>query len=129
MSGPTDLGSAGGEGVGSGVARVEPAASTPTLNSRPSVLPAGSTGAAATASVDPYHPGEFDALIASVWALEGADDPTRFDELLTAALAFIGAIAIDGVPPRLTTPHRAAALLRAMEQRALWGPDHPVRQP
>lgn len=126
MNGPTDLGSAGGEGVGSGAARVEPAASTPALNSRPSVLPTGSTGAAATASVDPYHPGEFDALIASVWSLEGADDPTRFDELLTAALAFIGALA-------LRTDHhvaeRAADLLRRMEQRALWGPDQPVRQP
>lgn len=61
MNNPTDLGSAGGEGVGSGAARVEPVASTPSLNSRPSVLPTGSTGAAATASV-----GQLAAALAGV---------------------------------------------------------------
>jgi hypothetical protein len=57
-----------------------------------------------------------------VWSLDD-DDPFRFDELLTSALAFIGRRALD------VADERAAALLRAMEQRALWGPDHPVRQP
>lgn len=83
-------------------------------------------GVAATASAGPYDPAEFEALIEAVWSLED-DDPTRFDELLHAALVFIGRVAFAPIGGQWDW--HAAELLRAMEQRALWGPDHPVVQP
>jgi len=86
----------------------------------------GSGGVAATASPDLYTDDEYEAFCAAVWSLAEDEDLTRFDDLLHAALAFIGAIALDRRPGSVD---RAVALLRAMEQRALWGPDHPVRQP
>lgn len=75
----------------------------------------------------PYDPAELEALVEAVWSLEGDADPTRFDELLHAALVLLGRIALD--PYGLSWRDQAAELLRSMEQRALWGPDHPVRQP
>lgn len=86
---------------------------------------AGSAGAAATAPAGPYDPAELEALIEAVWSLEG-DDPTRFDELLHAALVALGRIALN---PYAAERGMVTLLLRSMEQRALWGPDHPVRQP
>lgn len=96
-------------------------------------------GAAATASPaacdcmsEIYENKEFEAFIGAVWNFapdpDAEDDLTRFDELLHAALVFIAGIALDPS----TDPHeanRAAQMLRSMEQRALWGPDYPVRQP
>lgn len=83
-------------------------------------------GVAATASAGPYDPAELEALIEAAWSLEGDADPTRFDELLHAALVFLGRIALNPFPAERGL---ATQLLRSMEQRALWGPDHPVRQP
>lgn len=85
------------------------------------------------ASAGPYTFAELEALYTSVWSLEeDGTDLTRFHELLHAALVFIGRIALydedDGDTAAAWSPD-AAALLRTMEQRALWGPDHPVRQP
>lgn len=78
--------------------------------------------------LDPYAPEEFESLVAAVWDFDGCEtDLTRFDELLTAALAFIARITLDGLNGFEET--RAAELLRSMEQRALWGPGHPVKQP
>ena len=122
MTTPTELGRPADEAEREGSGRVETVAVARPANSPSAGLLEGSGGAAATASPDPYTEAEFDALVSSVWSLDD-DDPFRFDELLTAALAFIGRRALD------VTDGRAAALLRSMEQRALWGPDHPVRQP
>lgn len=77
-------------------------------------------------SPGPYDPAELEALMEAVWSLEG-DDPTRFDELLHAALVFVGRVAFAPIGGQWDW--HAAELLRSMEQRALWGPDHPVRQP
>lgn len=78
----------------------------------------------------PYIQEEYDALVAAVWDFDGCEsDLTRFDELLTTALAFIGRIARDGTRSTPLDQERAALLLRRMEQRALWGPDHTVVQP
>lgn len=68
-------------------------------------------------------------MIDAVWNFspsEVEEDLTRFNELLHAALVFIGRVASDGY---VEPPEAAAELLRSVEQRALWGPDHPVRQP
>lgn len=81
-----------------------------------------SGGAATASSPGPYDPAELEALIDAVWSLDGDIDPTRFDELLHAALVFIGRIALNPFP---TERGIATRLLRSMEQRALWGPDHP----
>lgn len=106
--------------VGSG--RVEPVrVSASTATEKPSLAPP-----LAHDVPEPFTEDEYDALITSVWSLDN-DDPTRFDELLSHALAFIGRIALDGANG--LEESRAAELLRAMEQRSLWGPDHPVRQP
>lgn len=86
----------------------------------------GPAGVAATASAGPYDPAELEALIEAVWSLEGDADPTRFDELLHAALVSLGRIALN---PFAAERGMVTLLLRSMEQRALWGPDHPVRQP
>lgn len=70
---------------------------------------------------DPFTEAEFDAILGTIW--EGLDDdPTRFDDLLFTALGFIAGIALTSRADRL--PERAAGLLRRMEQRSLWGPDH-----
>lgn len=104
---------------------------TPDLTLVPTESERQPGGAAATAPPGPYCEAEFGAFIASVWnfpADDTGEDLTRFDELLHAALVFIAGIALDPS----TDPHeanRAAHVLRSMEQRALWGPDHPVRQP
>lgn len=76
--------------------------------------------------IGPYTDDEFDSLMTSVWSLE-EDDPTRFDELLSHAIGFIARLALEG--DNGFAESNAAVLLRSMEQRALWGPDHPVRQP
>lgn len=79
-------------------------------------------GAAATAPPEPLTPAEYDAIVSTIW--NGLpDDPFRIGDLLADALGFIGglALAFD------TDPHeadRATAVLREMEQRALWGPNH-----
>jgi hypothetical protein len=146
MTGATpELGSPEGDGVEVGSGRVEPVVSASALHSPPSGLPTRRGGAAPRAPpahaptcplvcctspydpavVGPYTVDEFDALISSVWSLD-TDDPFRFDELLNVALGFIGRIALDGSLPKFDRG-RAAELLRAMEQRAVHGPDHPVR--
>lgn len=90
----------------------------------------GSAGVAATASADPYTDDEFEALAWSVWSLTPDEDPTRFDELLAAALAFVARIALLEDPEVLrTVVPKARNLLREMQLRVLNGPDHPVRQP
>lgn len=81
-------------------------------------------GAAATASPadSPLTVEEFDAIVGAIWA-DLDDDPMRIGDLLATALGFIAGIALH----EDTDPHdaaRAAAVLREMEQRALWGPDH-----
>lgn len=81
---------------------------------------AGATDRSAPASPEPFTEAEFDSILGTIWnGLDG--DAHRFDDLLAQALGFIGGIA-------MRTDHhvaeRAAALLREMEQRALWGPDH-----
>ena len=87
----------------------------------------GPAGATAMASVGPYTFAELEALYTSIWSLEeDGTDLTRFHELLHASLVFIGRIALDEYGEWATD---AATLLRLMELRALWGPDHPVRQP
>ena len=92
----------------------------------------GPAGATAMASAGPYDPAELEALVEAVWSLE-EDDPTRFDELLHAALVMLGRIAMTRSslysPSSALDRQRVTQLLRSMEQRALWGPDHPVRQP
>jgi hypothetical protein len=85
-------------------------------------------GVAATASAGPYTFAELEALYTSVWSLEDdGTDLTRFHELLHAALVFIGRLALNEY--EYEWGYDAATLLRSMELRALWGPDHPVRQP
>lgn len=81
-----------------------------------------SGGAAATASPEPLTAPEFDAIVALIWD-DLDEDPLRVGDLLADALGFIGGIALD----IHSDPHdadRATAVLRAMEQRALWGPNH-----
>lgn len=88
---------------------------------------------AVTTSPGLYDPAELEALFRAVWSLDGDEDPTRFDELLHAALVFLGRLAVapDGTYVTSTPTGRAdmALLLRRMELRATLGPDHPVRQP
>jgi hypothetical protein len=65
---------------------------------------------------------EFDSIVALIWH-DLDSDRCRVGDLLADALGFIGGIAL-GVD---TDPHeadRATAVLRAMEQRALFGPYH-----
>lgn len=99
----------------------------------------GAGGAAATASPaacdcmsEKYKLEEFEAFIGAVWNFapdpDAEDDLTRFDELLHAALVYIGRVALDPSTDPFDAD-RAARLLRSMELRALWGPDHPVIQP
>jgi hypothetical protein len=70
----------------------------------------------------PLTPAEFDAIVGAIWA-DLDEDEFRIGDLLAVALGFIAGIALH----EDTDPHdaaRAAAVLREMEQRALWGPDH-----
>jgi hypothetical protein len=114
-----------GEGVAVGSVRVEPVVSADAPNSPP----AGTAGgAAATASPAPFTTEEFDAIVGAIWS-DLDDDPTRIGDLLAEALGFIGSLALRHViggplMPWLSVQLRAAELLRAMEQRALWGPDN-----
>lgn len=81
-------------------------------------------GAAATASPadPPLTPAEFDSIVAAIWE-DLEDDQFRVGDLLADALGFIAGIALhEDTDPRDAA--RAAAVLRAFEQRALWGPDH-----
>lgn len=92
----------------------------------------GSAGVAATASAGPYTPDEFRALFESVWSCspdspQDDGDLTMFNDLLHAALVFVGQVALR--PEWWDWHEQAAALLRSMEQRGLGGPDHPARQP
>lgn len=81
---------------------------------------AGATDRPAPASPEPFTAAEFDAIIGTIWnGLDG--DPHRFDDLLADALGFIGGIAVRAGS---NAAERAASLLREMEQRALWGPNH-----
>lgn len=69
---------------------------------------------------EPLTVDEYDAIVGTIW--NGLpDDPFRIGDLLAQALGFIGGIALHD------TDHpdadRATAVLRAMEQRSLWGPD------
>ncbi|MEU4391616.1 hypothetical protein [Kribbella sp. NPDC023855] len=65
---------------------------------------------------------EFDAIVGAIWA-DLDDDPMRIGDLLATAVAFIAGIALhEDTDPQDAA--RAAAVLREMEQRALWGPDH-----
>lgn len=67
----------------------------------------------------PFTVDEYDALITTIWSnLE--DDPQRFGNLMTRALAFIGQVAIGPVLGAFTKT-RATEVLREMEQRSLWG--------
>ncbi|WP_020385945.1 hypothetical protein [Kribbella catacumbae] len=70
----------------------------------------------------PFTAAEFDAIVSTIW--NGLpDDPFRIGDLLADALGFIAGIALhEDTDPNDAA--RAAAVLRAMEQRALWGPDH-----
>lgn len=80
----------------------------------------GSRGAAATAPREPMSPVEFDSIVSLIWH-DLDSDRARVGDLLADALGFIGAIALGGV----TDPDevdRASDVLRAMEQRALFGP-------
>lgn len=93
----------------------------------------GAGGAAATASpvtcdclapydnlAEPMTPVEFDSIVSLIWH-DLDSDRSRVGDLLADALGFIGGIAVD----IHTDPHdadRATAVLRAMEQRALFGP-------
>lgn len=72
-------------------------------------------------------PAELEALIEAVWSLDGDGDPTLFDELLHAALVYVGRIALTGCAEDEIA--RAATLLRSMQLRVLNGPDHLVEQP
>lgn len=118
----------GDEGVGVGSDRLDAGVVSALTPNSPS--PEGPGDAPSLASPGPYTPEEYDALVAAVWDFDGCEhDLTRFDELLTTALAFIGRIAIDGIRTVPLDQDRAALLLRRMEQRALWGPDHTVIQP
>lgn len=112
------------EGVEAGSDRLdagEVSASTP---NSPSV--AGSGGVLLPeAPPDPLTAAELDAIVTAIW--DGLDgDPFRVGDLLADALGFIGGLA-------LRTDHhvaeRATGLLRRMEQRALWGPEHPAEVP
>lgn len=83
-------------------------------------------GAAATASpADPFTREEWDAINAAIWT-DLEDDPFRFSDLLTVALGTLAGMALDAD----VGPHEAGyvalavRVLREMEQRALWGPDH-----
>lgn len=70
---------------------------------------------------EPFTEAEFDSIIGTIWnELDG--DPHRFDDLLAEALGFIAAVALR--PDLTDTAGRAIGLLRRMEQRSLWGPDH-----
>lgn len=112
------------EGVRAGYAGVE----TGHVSGRTPNSPSADAGPGMVQpSPGPYTFAELEALYTSIWSLEDdGTDLTRFHELLHAALVFIGRIAL-AYPADWSVD--AAALLRAMELRALWGPDHPVRQP
>lgn len=78
--------------------------------------------AASPAEQPPLTTAEFDAIVGAVWA-DLEEDPYRIGDLLAQALGFIAGIALhEDTDPRDAA--RAAAVLRAMEQRALWGPEH-----
>lgn len=65
---------------------------------------------------------EYDAIVSTIWN-DLDSDPRRFDDLLTEALTYI----VDVAVMNDTDPYeaaRATAVLRSMEQRALWGPNH-----
>jgi hypothetical protein len=71
--------------------------------------------------VSTYTTAEFDDLIGTLWGdLEG--DRHRFADLLSDAVGFIGGLAMQ--PELGAVSVRAVEHLRAMEQRALWGPNH-----
>jgi hypothetical protein len=87
-------------------------------------LDAGVVSAPAANSPPPAPPltvDEADSIICTVWS-DLAEDPRRFDDLLTQAVGFIAGVALQ--PGLGGVALRAAECLRAMEQRALWGPDH-----
>lgn len=69
----------------------------------------------------PYTEAEYMALGKDIWSLAGRDDPTRFDDLLHMALAFMGAVALDGTREPVSQ-RRAIELLRAMQERVTNGP-------
>ncbi|HET6291729.1 MAG TPA: hypothetical protein VFG33_00090 [Kribbella sp.] len=70
----------------------------------------------------PLTADEYDSIVGTIWN-ELEDDLGRFDDLLAEALGFIAGIALhEDTDPR--EADRATAVLRSMEQRALWGPDH-----
>lgn len=114
------------EGVPAGSAGVETGDVSAGAPNSPSAE--GPAGDAATASAGPYTFAELEALFTSVWSLDDdGTDLTRFHDLLHAALAFIARVASGPIGGQWDW--HAAELLRSMEQRALWGPDHPVEQP
>lgn len=115
----------GVQGVGSPAGMDPGRCGVPALPNSPSAE--GPAGDAATASAGPYTQDEFAALIEAVWSLEDTEDLVRFHELLHAALVFVGRVALAGTGYQWGS--EARELLRSMEQRALWGPDHPVVQP
>lgn len=109
---------AGGEAAEAGSPRMEPGGVRAYAVNSPPPAPIPPPG---------HRPGpmnelEFDAIVGTIW--NGlTDDPFRIGDLLADALGFIAGIALH----EDTDPHdaaRAAGVLRQMEQRALWGPDH-----
>jgi hypothetical protein len=64
---------------------------------------------------------EHESIVDAIWA-DLEEDPYRIGDLLTIALAYLAVVALDPG----TDPHdadQATAVLRQLEQRALWGPD------
>ena len=69
---------------------------------------------------EPMTPVEFDSIVSLIWH-DLDSDRARVGDLLADALGFIGGIALD----IHSDPHdadRATAVLREMENRALFGP-------
>lgn len=87
-------------------------------------LDAGVVSASAANSPPPAPPftdAEFDSIVGTIWG-DLEEDPFRVGDLLADALGFIAGVALHpDTDPRDAA--RAAAVLRQMEQRALWGPD------
>lgn len=100
-----DLGAEGGPAA-MGPGRLDPA-SDAAVNSSP--------------SAPPFSEGEADSIIGTIWG-DLDRDPRRFDDLLTEAVGFIAGLALQ--PELGGVAVRAVEHLRAMEQRALWGPNH-----
>lgn len=83
--------------------------------------PAGGAAAKASPAI-PFTASEFDAILSTIYS-DLQEDPFRIGDLLADALAFIAGIALhEDSEPRDAA--RAAVVLRAFEQRALWGPEH-----